>query len=107
MTDTTIGTVVKAVRYQAGQPQGARRGVILGEALGGWLVWFYGAGAPEPGATVAVAFPREITTLCTVGELSDSTIRRLLSGVRRFEDGRALGYALDRILRRRRAGRCA
>ncbi|WP_202918349.1 DUF6409 family protein [Streptomyces cavernae] len=87
------GTVVRAPRYQEGKSTGIRRGIVLrtfadsGDPKSGYLVWFYTLGAAHQdgrgdNCAVSLAFPREITHLGTVEDMSERTLLKLGQGLR-------------------------
>jgi hypothetical protein len=102
MTTTTEtlkpGTVVRAPRYQDGESTGLRRGIVLrtfasnGDPKSGYLIWFYTLGpAHKDGqgdtSTVGLVFPRELTRLGTVEDMSMRMLTKVGKGLRNWGTG--------------------
>lgn len=94
----TPGTIVRAPRYQNGQSTGNRRGIVLrtfasdGNPGSGYLIWFYTLGPAHQDfhgntETVGLAFPREVTTVGTVADMSMRTLNKLGKRLRDWPTG--------------------
>lgn len=110
MTATIIktGTVVRAPRMVAGRSTGVRKAVVLGEfkqndPTSGYLVWFYGAGSARE--ATSLVFPRELTAVGSIDDMSERLLTTIARGLGGIADGRELWMTAGNKLVQKRAER--
>ncbi|MFF2751112.1 hypothetical protein ACFVVA_36950 [Kitasatospora sp. NPDC058048] len=105
----TTGTIVRCPRYPlTGQrtPHHAHAVVLDSSPTGTYRVWYYRTGPATlggPDSTISTVHHRQTTTLHTLADTSDRTLRTLATGTRTCPYTHTLRQAITAELHRRTA----